>query len=382
VIVNESLNSLNPDERSEAVHSPTRVQTALSGSAGAGNDSQLRKSLINQSHSGSINDVQKSSVKNISEVIKQTSLIMQSGDLYPQSKNPEDYDPNVGASITFTFNEGLIVNIKQNGDIEQQNLEAQKDNRQKSSVLEEERVGEEVEISRLITRQGVVIRTLKDDNKVIYFPDGTITKSDHRRGIWRTTNPKGIVRERNLRSQVVNDLKQRLKTVTKVDPETSAVVEIREDGLLKVKYADRKTLFIFPDNTNVLVTKSGPMEEGSALTTTLLKKEGYAPVRIISDPVKARSNTIIGLGGTDALMGKDNIMERSNGGVISEVLLPDRTIVQTYFEKQELPGYNKFSQSLVHLTRRDDFSIIKVRQDGEVVLITANERAYLNEIGK
>jgi len=81
-------------------------------------------------------------------------------------------------------------------------------------------------------------------------------------------------------------------------------------------------------------------------------------------------------------MGKDNIMERSNGGVISEVLLPDRTIVQTYFEKQELPGYNKFSQSLVHLTRRDDFSIIKVRQDGEVVLITANERAYLNEIGK
>ena len=71
VIVNESLNSLNPDERSEAVHSPARVQTALSGSAGAGNDSQLRKSLINQSHSGSINDVQKSSVKNnVSEVIK------------------------------------------------------------------------------------------------------------------------------------------------------------------------------------------------------------------------------------------------------------------------------------------------------------------------
>jgi hypothetical protein len=34
------------------------------------------------------------------------------------------------------------------------------------------------------------------------------------------------------------------------------------------------------------------------------------------------------------------------------------------------------------LTRRDDFSIIKVRQDGEVVLITANERSYLNEIGK
>lgn len=110
-----------------------------------------------------------------------------------------------------------------------------------------------------------------------------------------------------------------------------------------------------------MITKSGPLEEGSAVTTTLVKKQDYAPVRIISDPVKARSNTVIGLGGTDALMGKDSIMERSNGGVISEVLLPDRTIVQTYLEKQELPGYNKFSKSLIHLVRRDDFSIIKVR---------------------
>lgn len=77
MIVNESLNSLNPDERSEAAQSPTRVQTALSGSAGAGNDSQLRKSLVNQSHSGSIIDIRNSSVKhNVSEVIKQTSLMM------------------------------------------------------------------------------------------------------------------------------------------------------------------------------------------------------------------------------------------------------------------------------------------------------------------
>jgi hypothetical protein len=37
---------------------------------------------------------------------------------------------------------------------------------------------------------------------------------------------------------------------------------------------------------------------------------------------------------------------------------------------------------MVHLIRRDDFSIIKVRQDGEIVLVSANERAYLNSIGK
>lgn len=98
--------------------------------------------------------------------------------------------------------------------------------------------------------------------------------------------------------------------------------------------------------------------------------------------MKAKSGTIIGLGGADALMGREGIMERSNGGLLSELYLPDRTIVQTYFEKQELPGVNKFSQSMIHLVRRPEYSTIKVRQDGEIVIISANARSYLNEIGK
>ena len=49
--------------------------------------------------------------------------------------------------------------------------------------------------------------------------------------------------------------------------------------------------------------------------------------------MKARSGTVIGLGGTDALMGKDNIMERSYGGLITDTFLPDRSVVQTYLEK-------------------------------------------------
>jgi hypothetical protein len=38
--------------------------------------------------------------------------------------------------------------------------------------------------------------------------------------------------------------------------------------------------------------------------------------------------------------------------------------------------------NMVHLVRRDDYSVIKVKQDGEIVLISSNERAYLNSIGK
>ncbi len=70
---------------------------------------------------------------------------------------------------------------------------------------------------------------------------------------------------------------------------------------------------------------------------------------------------MIGLGGADALMGRDGIMERSNGGLISETFLPDRSILTTYFEKQELPGVNNCSRSLIHLLQRQDYSVIKVR---------------------
>ena len=83
----------------------------------------------------------------------------------------------------------------------------------------------------------------------MYFPDGTITKTDLKQGIWTTTNPKGITREKNIKLGTVKDSRNRLNTVTKIDPETSAVVEIREDGLLKITYIDRRTLLIFPDHT-------------------------------------------------------------------------------------------------------------------------------------
>jgi hypothetical protein len=212
--------------------------------------------------------------------------------------------------------------------------------------------------------------------------DGTITKTDHRRGIWTTINALGVVRERNLRTKVIKDEITRLSINKKVDPETAAVINIREDGFLKIDYADGSSLIVFADHTKIHVLKSASESEDSRVVQTYFEKEGYATVKITFDPIKARASTIIGLGGADALMGRDGIMERSNGGLISEVFLPDRSVIQTYFEKQELPGVNRTSKSLIHLIRRDDYSVIKVRQDGEIVLVTANERDYLNQIGK
>jgi hypothetical protein len=296
-------------------------------------------------------------------------------------KADQAYESEVGAHLTFTFNEGLVVQILPNGNVQQSIIESTKQTK-KQSVISTEATDNSQEYQRVITRQAQLIRHLKDGNSIIYFPDGTITTTDHRRGIWRTTNPLGVVRERNVRTGQVSDSQQRLQITEKTDPETSATVAVREDGLLTIEYVDRRKLLIFPDHSEILITKSGPAEEGSAVTTTLFKKEGYSPVKVTSDPVKARSGTVIGLGGTDALMGKDSIMERSYGGLISETLLPDRSTICSYLERQELPGYNMFSTSLIHIVKRDDYSVIKVRQDGEVVVITSEERAYLNSIGK
>ena len=82
---------------------------------------------------------------------------------------------------------------------------------------------ESSETMRVVTRQGHLIRHLKDGNQIIYLPDGTITTTNHRRGIWTTTNPHGIIRERNVRQRTVKDEVTRLKITEKTDPETSSV---------------------------------------------------------------------------------------------------------------------------------------------------------------
>lgn len=76
---------------------------------------------------------------------------------------------------------------------------------------------------------------------------------------------------------------------------------------------DNSVLIVMPDGTNIL---KKPRPNGEAGTLTFITKEEYAPVRLVYDPVKARAKTVIGLGGTDALMGIDTIMERSNTGKV------------------------------------------------------------------
>jgi len=221
--------------------------------------------------------------------------------------------------MSFTFDDGLLVQILPNGDVTQMRI-LDADNlheNQRQPVIHDTIPNQNIEKSRLITRSGQVIRYMADGNFQILYPDGTVTVQDRRKGIWTTTNPKGVRRSRKLRDNNVCDEPRRLKINEKIDPETNARVQVREDGVLVISYIDESRLVMFSDGTEIFTRKEGQT------VYVLVTKAGFVPVRQTFDPVKARSKTIIGLGGTDALMGIDNIMERCNDGRITEVLLPD-----------------------------------------------------------
>ena len=81
------------------------------------------------------------------------------------------------------------------------------------------------------------------------MPDGTITSIDHRRNQWQTINAKGVIRVRKVKDRSFMDERVHLKTNTSIDPETSAKVHIRSDGLLRIEYLNGSLLVIFPDGT-------------------------------------------------------------------------------------------------------------------------------------
>lgn len=51
-------------------------------------------------------------------------------------------------------------------------------------------------------------------------------------------------------------------------------------------------------------------------------------------------------------------------------------------EKRELPGYNNFAENTLHLVYLEDGTVVRARDDGEVILVGATDRVALNEKGE
>jgi hypothetical protein len=72
----------------------------------------------------------------------------------------------------------------------------------------------------------------------IFYPDGSVTTTDKRKGVWFTVNSKGVKRVRKLKDNLVYDEPKRMKISEKIDPETNANIQVREDGVLIINYVD------------------------------------------------------------------------------------------------------------------------------------------------
>ena len=64
-------------------------------------------------------------------------------------------------------------------------------------------------------------------------------------------------RSRKLRDNTVCDEPRRLKINEKIDPETNARVQVREDGVLVINYVDESRLVMFNDGTEIFTRKDG-----------------------------------------------------------------------------------------------------------------------------
>lgn len=201
----------------------------------------------------------------------------------PELKNPaieiDGHDMTMGSKLTFTFEQGLVVQIQPNGDVMQQfaqNKPPAKSTVKGNNLVQDQLPDNLIEQHRIITTNGEIIKQMGDGNFLIYFSDGTLTYSDKRKGIWYTINPVGVKRVRREKDGIVTDEVQRLKIETKIDPETSATLKIREDGVLTVEYVDSTHLIIMPDGTNILRKKRAGGEAG---TVTFITKDGFVPIR-------------------------------------------------------------------------------------------------------
>ena len=75
-------------------------------------------------------------------------------------------------------------------------------------------------------------------------------------------------------------------------------------------------------------------------------------------------------------------MTRSYDGRLSKVILPDKTIIYTYKEKKATEQFDKFTFNTINLIYRLDGTVIRIQQDGDIVIASSKERIKFNQSGQ
>ena len=156
---------------------------------------------------------------------------------------------------TVTLANGLIVQYMGNGSVTQ---------------IHEEKVAweannESTELNRLVTKDGIVLRQMRNRDAEVLYPNGQKAVFNKSKMEWILTNNKG--KRRSYKDAALIDL-EAIPCATETDAVSGAKMMIREDDVCTVEYKDGGLFTQHSDGTQIHTTACGKQIR--------IEKAGYA----------------------------------------------------------------------------------------------------------
>lgn len=128
---------------------------------------------------------------------------------------------------------GLIVKFLENGDVFQQKIEKSKTElvREFSDIInptENNQQNSAIEVKRITTGKGSVIKYMKDGSIIVLYANGNIQYMQARSNYWITVNNKGLRKQRNIKTGEEIELDP-IPAAKRTDPESGSKIIIRDD---------------------------------------------------------------------------------------------------------------------------------------------------------
>jgi hypothetical protein len=174
----------------------------------------------------------------------------------------EEKEDDSGASATFTYQDGLVIKLCPNMEIVQTRKDHQRNFKQKIVDITHDAIDDsKIEMKRVISKHGTVIRYMKNKSIQILFANGNFSVFDQKNKTWTKTKNSGerAVHKIDPESNKVIEMTdiEPLEVKQSIDPETNQNVEIRSDGVMIVNYKDGSTLVMHHDNTKIFKKTEG-----------------------------------------------------------------------------------------------------------------------------
>ena len=148
------------------------------------------------------------------------------------------------AMATLTLTNGLIVQYMGNGSV----VQIHEDN------VQLETNGDDTELNRLVTAEGVVIRQMRNRDAEVLYPDGQKATFSREKMEWIVTNNKG--KRRQYKDAILSDLES-IPCATETDAVSGAKMMIREDNVCTVEYKDGALFTQHSDGTQMHTSADG-----------------------------------------------------------------------------------------------------------------------------